>query len=138
MKTSLKIRAGAAAVFALAVTGAAAGMTKEEYKAKKAAIATEYQEERQKCGVRYGNSLDLCVARAHGVRNVANAELEAEYKPGNAANYKAAVARVRADYAIAKEDCDEQKGAMRKKCLANAKATMERALAEAKARSHSG
>ncbi len=137
MKTSLKILAGAAVLCAFACASAAA-MTKDEYKSKKAAIATEYQEERQKCGVRYGNSLDLCVARAHGVRDVAKAELEAAWKPSPAANYKAAVARARSDHAIAKEECDEQKGAMRKKCVTDAKSAMERALAEAKARASSG
>jgi len=82
MKTSLKIRAGFTAVFALAcAVAAAAAMTKDEYKAKQKAIAAEYQAERQKCGVRYGNSLDLCVARTHGMRDVAKAELEAAYKP---------------------------------------------------------
>jgi hypothetical protein len=139
MMTSLKIRTGAAAFVALACGGAAqAGMTKDEYKAKKTEIAADYQAERQKCGVRYGNALDMCVARAHGVRDVAKAELEAAYRPSAATDYKAAVARAKSQYAIAKEECDEQKGEMRKKCVGRAKDAMERAIAEAKAKSRSG
>lgn len=126
-------RAGALAMLAFACGSAvAAGMTKDEYKSAKGPIAAAYQAERQKCGARHGNAAELCIARAHGARDVAKAELEAAYKPGTNTNYAAAIARSRAAYAIAKEECDNQKGPARKACLKGAKAALDDSRAEAK------
>lgn len=124
----------AIAVLALAC-GPASGqsMSKKEYQAAKKRIEAEYTAERQKCGPRYGNALDECVARAHGTRDVAKAELEAQYKPSPRTNYNAAIARANAAYKVAKEECDEKSGPARKACMKDAKAASERATAEAKA-----
>jgi hypothetical protein len=111
----------------------AAPMTKGDYKAGKKRIAAEYEAERQKCGVRHGNDLSLCVARAHGERDVANAELEAAYKPSPRTNYDAALARSKAAFGVAKDECYQQQEPARKPCLANAKAARDKADAEAKA-----
>lgn len=110
-----------------------AGMSKQEYQAAKKRIAVEYQAERQKCGPRHGNALDLCMARVHGERDVAKAELEAAYRPSPRTDYDAAIARSKAAYAVDKEKCDEQRGAVRKACIDEAKAASERAKAAAKA-----
>ena len=126
-------RAGALAALAFAFGSASAAvMTKEEYKAAKGPIAAAYLAERQKCGARYGNAVDLCVARAHGARDVAKAELEAAYKPSPRANYVAAIARARSTYAIAKQECDGQSGPAKKACMKDAKAALDDAKAEAK------
>ena len=128
------MKAIAAAVTLLACSAAAAAaMTREEYKAGKARIIAEYEAERQKCGPSLGTANEICVARARGVRKVANAELEAAYKPGPRAYYAAAMARADAAYAIAKEECDRQKGEAHKACDKDAKAAYARAKAEAKA-----
>lgn len=127
----IRVVAAASLAFACGSAGATA-MTKEDYKAAKQPIAEQYQVERQKCGARHGNAADLCIARAHGARDVAKAELEAAYKPGPRTNYIAAIARTRAAYAIAKEECDSQRGAARKRCVEDAKAEMKRARAQAK------
>ena len=110
-----------------------AGMSKQDYQAAKKRIAAEYLAERQKCGGRHGNALDLCVARAHAVRDVAKAELEAAYKPGSRNYYDAAMARAKSAYTIAKEECDGKHGAEKKACEKEAKDAWERAKAEAKA-----
>lgn len=110
-----------------------AAMSKQEYQAAKKRIAVEYQAERQKCGPRHGNALDLCMARVHGERDVAKAELEAAYRPSPRTDYDAAIARSKAAYAVDKEKCDEQRGAVRKACIDEAKAASERAKAAAKA-----
>lgn len=109
-----------------------AGMSKQEYRAAKKRIAVEYQAERQKCGPRHGNALDLCMARVHGARDVAKAELEAAYKPSPRTDYDAAIARSKAAYAVDKEKCDEQRGAVRKACMNDAKAASERARTAAR------
>ena len=127
------IRAGAMAVLAFACGSAlAAGMTKEDYKAAKERVAAEYQAERQKCGARHGNAADLCIAHAHGARDVAKAELEAAYKPSPRTNFVAAIARARSAYVIAKEECDFQTGRARKACVNDADASLDEAKAEAK------
>ena len=110
-----------------------ASMSKQDYEAAKERIAAEYQAERQKCGPRYGNALDLCVAHAHGVRDVAKAELEAAYKPGPRTNYDAAIARAQSTYAVAKEECDQKRDLEKKACRKDAKVALEREKAEAKA-----
>jgi hypothetical protein len=120
-----------ALVFACSLARAE-GMSAQDYRAAKKRIAAEYDAERQKCGVRHGNDLDLCVARAHGVRDVAKAELEATYKPSPRANYDAAIARSKAAYAIAKEGCDDRRGAAKQSCLQEARIARERAVDEAK------
>lgn len=122
------------AMVALACGGAAAaGMSKEEYKAAAKRVAAEYEAERQKCGVRHGNDADICIAHAHGDRDVAKAELEAAYKPGSGTNYDAAIARAKAAYAVARQECDNQQGKARTGCVADAKAARERAKVDAAA-----
>ena len=110
-----------------------AGMSKQEYQAAKKRIAADYQAERRKCGPRHGNALDLCMARVHGERDVAKAELEAAYRPSPRTDYDAAIARSKAAYAVDKEKCDEQRGAVKKACMDEAKAASERSKAAAKA-----
>jgi hypothetical protein len=110
----------------------AAPMTKDEYKAAKKKIAAEYTVERQKCGSRYGVAAELCIAHAHGARDVAKAELEAAYKPSARAYYDAAITRAKTAYAVAKDECDEKRGAEKKACLKDAFDARQRAFEEAK------
>jgi hypothetical protein len=132
-ETRMRNILGIATAVAILTCGAAAAapMTKEEYKANKARIAAEYTVDRQKCGSRHGNAADLCIARAHGARDASKAELAAAYKPSPRANYDAAIARAKAAYAIAKEECDNKKGEPRKVCQSEAKAAQQRAKTEA-------
>ena len=108
-------------------------ISKGDYAAAKKRIAAEYEAERQKCGVRYGNGLDLCVAHAHGVRDVAMAELEAAYKPSARTDYDAAIARAKAGYANKRQECDELQPVAKKACIKDAQAARDRAKAEAEA-----
>jgi hypothetical protein len=133
-KRSMFSRLAVAAAVLACGAALGAAMTKDEYKAASERIATEYQVERQKCGDRHGNVADLCIARAHGARKVAKAELEATYKPSPRTNYEAAIARADAAYVIAKEECDDRKDAERKGCMKDAEAARERAKEEAKAK----
>jgi hypothetical protein len=129
---NLSAIATALAVFTCA-TAAAAGITKEEYKAANARIAAEYEADRQRCGAHLGNAAELCVERARGAQKVARAELEATYKPSPRTNYDAAIARAQADYAIAAQECAQQQGTVREACSKDAKAARDRAKAAAEA-----
>jgi hypothetical protein len=111
----------------------AAPPSKDEYKAAKKKIEADYEAERQKCGVRHGNALDLCVARAHGLRDVAKAELEAAYKPSPRTDYYAAMARAKSASNVAKQECDDRKRSERKACLKDAEAAYAKAKADARA-----
>jgi osmotically-inducible protein OsmY len=73
------------------------------------------------------------MAEARGKQKVAKAELEATNKPGDKARYAVSVARAEADYAVAKEKCDDKAGNDKKVCVKDAKAAETRAKTDAKA-----
>lgn len=125
-----------AAAMALAFSAgalAAQGMSKDEYKAGKDKIAAEYKSARTACNAQTANAKDICMAEAKGKQKVARAELEASYKPGEKTRYDVSVAKAEADYAVAKEECDDKADKDRKSCVQAAKAAETRAKAEAKA-----
>jgi hypothetical protein len=132
MKMKLQSTLGLAVVFTCTAV-AAAGMTRADYKAARARIATEYEADRQQCGAHLGHAAELCVTRARGAQKVAQAELEATYKPSPRTNYDAAIARALSAYSIAKKECEIQKGDARKGCEKDARAEQERARAAAAA-----
>jgi hypothetical protein len=109
-----------------------ADMSWKDYREAKKRITAEYSAERQKCGAGYGHAYELCLARAHGGRDVAKAELEAEYKPSPRHYYDAAIARAKSGYTIAKKECEDKSGQERKACTNEAKIAYDRATAEAK------
>ena len=120
-----------AALFA--ATGAyAATMSKAEYSAAKDHIGADYKTDKAGCDSLSGNAKDICVEQAKGKENVARAELEANYS-GKAADFnKLEVVKADASYAIAKEMCDDKGGNAKDVCVAEAKSTHTKALADAK------
>ena len=79
------------------------------------------------------NAKDVYMADAKGKEKVAKAELEARYKPSEKACYAVSVANAEADYAVAKEECDDKAGNDKKVCVKEANAAEARAKADAKA-----
>ena len=131
----LNIRAVAAAI-ALAFSAgalAAQAMSKDEYKAGRDKIAAEYKSAQTTCNSLAANAKDICMAEAKGKQKVARAELEASNKPGNKTRYAVSVAKAQADYAVAKEKCDDKAGNDKAACVKEAKAAEARAKADAKA-----
>ena len=110
----------------------AESMSQAEYRAEKQRIETEYKSARSACVAFMGNARDICVAEADANVKVARADLEARFKPSQAAAYKVRVAHASADYAVALETCEEQPASARSICVRDAKATL--AAAKAKAR----
>lgn len=108
-------------------------MSKDEYKSAKDGIAAEYKSAKAACGSLSGNAKDICKAEASGKEKVAKAELEAKYKPSVDARYKVRVAKADADYALAKEKCDDLAGNVTDVCVKEAKAVAVAAKADAKA-----
>ena len=126
-------------VIALAVSLAfsagamAAGISKDEYKAGKDKITAEYKSAKAGCASLSGNPNDTCMAEAKGNEKVERAELEASYKPTRKTHYQARVAKAEADYAVAKEKCDDLAGNAKDVCVKEAKAAETAAKADAKA-----
>lgn len=101
--------------------------------ARRAAIEQQYQSERTACDSLAGNAKDVCVEEAKGKQKVARAELEATRAPDARHQQKLAEARADANYAVAKERCDDLSGNPKDVCVKDAKAAHTRAVADAKA-----
>jgi hypothetical protein len=125
--------------FALAVSlvfsvnAMAQNMSKDEYKAAEKRITAEYKLDKANCDSLSGNAKDICKAEARGKNKVAEAELEAQYKPSKKATYEVSVTKAKANYAVAKEKCDDKAGNDNDVCVKEAKAALVRDKADAKA-----
>jgi len=121
-------------VAALCLSGSAfaAPMSHAEYAAKKDQISAAYKTDKAACDKLAGNEQDVCVERAKGKESVAKAELEYSYTGKDSDAAKIAEKKADANYAVAKEQCDDRKGNDKDVCVKEAKATHEKALADAK------
>lgn len=124
-------------VIALAVSLAfsagamAQSMSKNDYKVGKDKIAAEYKSAKAGCASLSGNPKDICVTEAKGKEKIAKSELEASYKPTRKTHYQVRVAKAEADYAVAKERCNELTGNAKDVCVKEAKAAEIAAKADA-------
>ncbi|WPL18145.1 hypothetical protein Thiowin_03204 [Thiorhodovibrio winogradskyi] len=131
MKT-LNTTAIAAAIGLVFSAGALAqSLPKSEYKAEEDRIADTYKLDKAKCDSHSGNKKDVCIAEAKGNEEIAKAELEARAEPSAKHHYDVLLAKADAEYAVAKEKCDDQAGDARDVCVTEAKAVETRAKAEA-------
>lgn len=114
-------------------SGAMGGdMPKDVYKAEKDRIEGEYKAGKTRCDSLAGNAKDICLAEAKGRKESGEADLEARYEPSKDNRSKAAAAKAEADYAVAKEKCDDHAGDAKDICLEEAKAAEASAKADAK------
>ncbi len=118
--------------FTFSVGAMAQTMSKDDYKAGMDSIAAEYKSNKASCEALSGNANDICMAEVKGKEKVAKADLEARNKNTNEARYDALIAKADADYAVAKEKCDDQAGNVKDVCLKEAKAAETAAKADAK------
>jgi hypothetical protein len=110
----------------------AQNMSMREYKAAEKAIESEYQTSRSSCDPFAGNAKDICMAVAKGRERIAKAELEARYKPGLDADYEVNVARGKADYAVARQKCNDQADNLKEVCIRKVQAALARAMSDAR------
>lgn len=111
----------------------AQGMSKTDYNSSREKIAADYKSAKAACDSMSGNPKDICIAEGKAKEKIAKAELEANYKPTLKTRYQANVAKAEADYAVAKERCDDLAGNAKDVCVKEAKAAMTTAKADAKA-----
>lgn len=96
-------------------------------------IAAAYKTDKAACDPMKGNAKDICVIEAKGKEKIAKAELEVSYKPTRKSRYASSIAKAEADYAVAKEKCDDLAGNTKDVCVKEAKAAQIAAKADAKA-----
>jgi hypothetical protein len=133
MTTLHTCKAILAATALFAASGSfAADMSKSDYTAEKDRIAADYKADRASCDQYSGNAKDVCQEKASGKDKVALAELEYRYTGKSGDATKAAVAKADADFAVAKEMCDDKGGNAKDVCVSEAKAAHTRAQADAK------
>lgn len=108
-------------------------MSNSEYKAAEKNISAGYQSDKTNCGSFVDNAKDVCMAEAKGREKVAHAELNEGYKPSNNTRYDVRIAKAEANYAVAKEKCDDQIGNVKGICVKEAKSALVSAKSEAKA-----
>jgi hypothetical protein len=130
MKAKLMALALAAA-FGYSSSGLAA-LSKEELKAEENRISAEHKTAKDQCDSLKANAKDICVAEANGANKIAKAQLEARDKGTLKAQANARLARVEADYAVAKERCDDLAGNVKDVCVMDAKAALARGKTDAK------
>jgi hypothetical protein len=125
---------GIAAAVALAFGSAQAQDTsKRQVKnADQDRIEAEYKAAKERCDTMQGNAKDVCQKEAKGKENVAKAELTAKMSPSASNQRKVQEAKAEADYDVAKERCEDQKGNDKDVCAKDAKAKYERARADIK------
>jgi hypothetical protein len=110
----------------------AATMSRDNYQATKLRIKADYKADKTACGSQSGNAKDICVEQGKAKEKVALAQLEYGYS-GKPAHYtKMLVAKAEADYAVAKERCDDLAGNTKDVCVKEAQAVEIKALADAK------
>lgn len=126
-KTGVAIAAMFAASGAFAATG-----NKADYNAVKERIGAEYKADKAACDSYSGNKKDICSEQAKGKEKVARAEAEYNYTGKTADSDRVAIAKADSDFAVAKEMCDDKGGNEKDTCRTEAKATHDKALADAK------
>lgn len=117
---------------AFAAPAMAQSMSKPDFKLGKDRIAADYKAAKSACGSLSGNAKDICKVEAKGKEKVARAELQAQYEPSVNHHYDVREAKAEADYALAKEKCDDLADNTKDVCVKEAKAALVTAKADAK------
>lgn len=108
----------------------AAPLSKADYQQTKDQISADYKQDKAACSNNSGNAKDICQERAKGKEKVAYAQAEFDYSGTAKDASKILVARADANFAVAKEICDDKAGNRRDVCRAEAKAAHIRAIAD--------
>jgi len=107
-------------------------MSREAYKTEKDRVEAEYKAARDRCAGLSGNAKDVCTVEVKGNEKVALAALDARRSGTEKAMHDARVARIDADYELAKERCDDLAGNAKDVCQKQAKSTHTRAMGDAR------
>jgi hypothetical protein len=106
------------------------GMTREQKKAAEDRIEDTAKADKKACKSMSGNAKDVCEAEAKAKEKIAKAELEYQYSPTERNRIKAADMKAEGQYEVAKERCEDHKGAEQSACKKQAKEHEQAARAE--------
>ena len=112
---------------------AADAMSKDAYKAAKDKIEEQAKADKKACQSMKANAKDICEAEAKGKEKVAKAELDAQNQPGAKADEKVKLMKAEAEYEVAKEKCEDQKGKGMAACKKDAKMAHDKVKADVRA-----
>lgn len=121
-----------AALAAPAWAAEAPAMSRQAFKAAESKIEAVARSERKACETRKGRAAELCAKEAKAREKIAKAELEADYRPSPDSAQEARNVKANAEYDVAREKCDDLKGAARDRCITAAKSVREAAIRLAK------
>lgn len=129
---SMKLSLIVAGLMAVSSGFAADKMSKEDYKAAKDKITAEYKAAKELCKPMKDNAQDVCEKEAKAKEKVALAELDFNRSGKDTDRAKLAKVKADAEYDVAKEKCEDQKGDGMMACKKEAKAAHDKAVADAK------
>ena len=110
----------------------AANFSSTVYAGAKDDIKSTYKFEREACNTMAGNAKDICVESAKGHEKVALAQLEYNQSGKAADEAKVYQSQYEADYAVAKEKCDDLGGNAKDVCVREAKTNRDKSQADLK------
>ncbi|HTD02186.1 hypothetical protein [Undibacterium sp.] len=122
-----------AAMGVCATSFAASSEAKATYKAEEDRADSDYKVAMAKCDALAGNAKDICVEEGKLARTRVKAEAKANYENTPKAHTKAMIDIADAEYAVAKEKCDDKAGNDKDVCIKEAKAIKKTSIANAKA-----
>ena len=108
------------------------GISADQYKAEKDRIEADAKAAKANCKTLKANAKDICEAEAKGKEKVAKKELDLKKNPNDKNAQDLEKMKAEAAYEVAKEKCEDQKGAEQTACKKEAKAEKDRAMAAAK------
>jgi len=108
-------------------------MSSDEYKVAKEKVEADYKVSMTQCKTMKDNAKDVCEKDAKGKESVAKADLEQQYQPSDSHARAVEEEKVKANYEVAKERCDDQSGAAKSACEKQASADEAKGKADIKA-----
>lgn len=132
MNSLLLVALSLSAALYVGATVHASGISEAEHASAKEAISARYMADETACKSLSGNAEDICRKEAKGRERIAEAELEARYKPSDENRYALRAVKAEMAYDIAKEKCDDYSGNVNDVCVKEAEAAFVTAREDAK------
>lgn len=109
-----------------------AGISADEYKRMKDSVEADAKAAKKACDSMKDNAKDICQAEAKGKEKLAKKELDYKKNPNEKNMRDVEKMKAEVAYEIAKEKCEDMKGADAMSCKKTAKSEKDRALSAAK------
>ena len=110
----------------------AQGISRDEYNREKDRVEADAKAAKEKCKSMKDNAKDICEAEAKANEKIAKKELDYKKNPNDKNKTDWEKMKVEGAYEVAKEKCEDQKGADQASCKKAAKADKDSKLAALK------